>query len=92
MPNIFIVMGNARAGKSTTIRSLTGLGHSRKIWRIRTESNEDINVYVLINALQEDSIIKTVDELLERSNRCENILVALKASAKCVDLRRMRSG
>lgn len=82
MPNIFIVMGDAGAGKSTTIHSLTGLGRSKRICRIRTENNEDINIYVLINALQEDNDITTVDELLENSNGCGNILVALRIGGR----------
>jgi energy-coupling factor transporter ATP-binding protein EcfA2 len=79
MPNVFIVMGDAQSGKSTTIRALTGLGPPKKCWNIRKQNNEDIDIYVFSHALQEDDKTKTVNQLLALAKGCnKNILVSLR--------------
>jgi ABC-type methionine transport system ATPase subunit len=82
MPNIYIIMGDANAGKSTIIRALTGMGHPRGDWKIKPMNRPKITIYILSHALQEDVYLKTVKDLLRKSKDCDTILVALRIKGR----------
>ncbi len=85
MPNIFIVIGNAHAGKSSLIRCLTGLGRKKdEPWRVATEQNPNMPIFVLISALQEsENYAMTPAQFIEEVNEkeFENVLVPLRISS-----------
>ena len=78
MPNIFIIIGDPNAGKSRTIRALTGANRVTGTgYRIGTTTGE-INVYVKLSALQENNIpprdfIRTIQQ-----GNYQNVLVCLR--------------
>jgi len=84
MPNIFIVVGDANAGKSALIRCLTGLSRRRDgTWRVATEQNPDMPIFVLISALQEsENYARTPAQFIKDVNEkgFENVLVPLRRS------------
>jgi hypothetical protein len=65
MPNVYVILGEADARKSSTIRALTGVGQLQPGWSVATTLPlGDIWVYVQIRSLQEEADI-TPDEFIK---------------------------
>lgn len=79
MPNVYIVMGGDKTGKSTIIRALTGY-KGRIKGKLDLTNEQTIDIFICENSLQEKGI--TVDDLLKESDGCENILVAMHINGR----------
>jgi len=79
MPNIFLIMGNPNAGKSRTIRSLTGVSRRRsRCYQVETRSGI-IDIYIQLDSIQEEG--KTpkefIDYIKNNYNNIQNIFVGV---------------
>ena len=73
MPNIFIIMGDEKTKKSSTIRALTGIYQMRS-YDVGTQNGE-INVFIHPSSLQETDT--SSQEFINKHTTKENILVSL---------------
>ena len=80
MPNVYVVLGEANARKSSTARTLTGVPQ-RKCVTVATNSG-DIDIFVQISSLQESKI--TPDDFINEmtSGGYDNVLVTLWISQR----------
>ncbi len=74
---LFIVLGNGQTGKSVTIRGLTGMTREGKC-DLETD-NDDIDIYVLIRALQEAKL--TPNAAVVKYGKYEKLLIPLHFSS-----------
>ncbi len=75
--NVYLLMGEAEARKSSSIRCLTGL-FKKRTCEIELTTKEEIEVYAMMQALQEakvdpDSFVKLV-----KKGKYSNVLVPLR--------------
>jgi hypothetical protein len=81
MRQVFIVVGNSKSRKSSTIRALTGAGHP-KVLQVRQNNGDILDIYIHPASLQEDK--KTPEEFIQKVNEsyhAANVLVALRLNA-----------
>jgi hypothetical protein len=91
MPNVYAILGESDARKSSTVRALTGVPQQYDAWSVATSLTGNIDVYVEIRALQEsniqpqDFVSKIANVHQYRINRGEspinNILIPLRILA-----------
>lgn len=68
MPNVFVVLGDRKTGKSVTIRALTGV-YNKRVMQVATQAG-NIDIFVQITSLQESGIAPQnfVTEIANRTN------------------------
>ena len=91
MPNVYAILGEANARKSSTVRALTGVTMQYNPWTVATTPpTGNIDIYVEIRALQELNIqpqefvdkIAGLDRLfIKQGHTVNNILIPLRISA-----------
>jgi len=80
MRRVFVILGESRSRKSTTIRALTG-AFQRGPWQVATQDG-NVNIFAQISALQEANI--SPEEFVQTINATENgpdVLVTLRLRA-----------
>ena len=75
MPNVYIIIGNAKTRKSSTIRALTGVYRSI-MRRVAISTVTTVNMFVQVISLQEDNI--SSKKIIEKHNSDEYILLSLR--------------
>lgn len=75
--NVYLLMGDRNTRKSSTVRSLTGIGKSR-VCNIELSNGKIIDIFTMIQALQEADVDpKSFFNLVNKENY-SNVLVPLR--------------
>lgn len=84
--NLFLLMGESNTRKSSTVRSLTGIGKLRRC-NIELADGTIREIFAMIQALQEKGVDPDVFINLVKENNCSNVLAPLRifAARGCPD-------
>jgi hypothetical protein len=77
MPNVYVIMGEAGAKKSSTIRALTG-AYKSKIYDVGTSDKGVMEILVKIRSLQEKPIHPVAFINLIKDEEADNVLLSLR--------------
>ncbi len=56
MPNVYAILGESNARKSSTVRALTGVFQWQSAWSVATTTHTPLDIHIEVSSLQESNI------------------------------------